>query len=84
MEKGINVKNFFDNNKELHNTKLNGIVILNPSEINQNDSIIIASTWSEEILKQLKENNSSLDKIYVVDPWNQIFDTEILDVDIEE
>lgn len=84
LEKNIKVKNFFDNNKQLFNTQIDEVVILNPLEITEKDSIIIASTWGCEVLTQLQNNKIKPSMIYMLDPWNEIFDTNILDLDIEK
>jgi FkbM family methyltransferase len=83
LEKKIKVNFFFGNNIKLFGTKIDGVEILNPIEITGDDSIIIASTWSNEVLEQL-ENNKIRPVFYIVDPWGEIFDTKILDLDIEK
>lgn len=84
LEKRIRVKNFFDNNEKLFGMKIDGVEILNPIEITEDDSIIIASTWSNEVLKQLQSSKTLPSMIYMVDPWSEIFDTKILYLDIEK
>lgn len=83
-EKGISVENLFDNNEKLWGTEVCGKKILNPATISGDISILIASTWSDEISTQLKENKNFKGKIYTIDPWFQIFDTTILDKDIKQ
>lgn len=83
-EKGFNIENFFDNNEELWDTEVYGKKVLNPSKISGDISIVLASSWSKEIVKQLKENKSFKGKIYLIDPWEQILETTIIDEDINQ
>lgn len=53
---GIKVTNFYDNDKNKHNTMLCGCEISNPDLIPEKKQlIIIASTWKSQIIQQLKE-----------------------------
>jgi len=85
IKDNFNIVAFIDNNKELHNTYMLNIKILNPSEINliTFDFIVIASMYKYEIKEQLIvqykipiEQIISLDDILAI----QNMTTEIMDI----
>lgn len=49
------VSGFYDNDESKWGNYINGLAISNPNNIQDNDYIIIASTWEQEIVKQLLE-----------------------------
>ncbi|RBQ32733.1 UDP-glucose 4-epimerase GalE [Arcobacter sp. FW59] len=83
-KKGFNIENFFDNNEKLWDTEIYGKKILNPSKISGDMPIVVASSWSKSIVKQLKENKNFNGKIYLSDPWGKFCDTLISDEDINQ
>lgn len=67
VQEQFNVVNFFDNNSSLQGKKLFNLDILSPDMIDCNTSkIVIASSWTQEISKQLKTLNV---EFFVLDPW---------------
>jgi FkbM family methyltransferase len=73
IENNINVINFYDNDRSKHNTKLLGVDILNPADINTySPTIVIASLFASEILEKLRKNGYSK-KLIIIDPWYDCF-----------
>lgn len=68
---GIEVVNFFDNDKLKHNKELFGLAILDPALINKNTSdIVIASQWCNDIAQQIKSVSSYQQNIYTMLDFN--------------
>ncbi|MFA7083385.1 MAG: FkbM family methyltransferase [Arcobacteraceae bacterium] len=83
-KQGFNIENFFDNNEKLWDTEIYGKKVLNPSKMSGDIPIVVASSWSKEIVKQLKKNKNFKGEIYLSDPWGMFCDTSISDEDIKQ
>ncbi|MDD2509189.1 MAG: FkbM family methyltransferase [Aliarcobacter skirrowii] len=83
-EYGFDVESFYDNDKLKIGKKIDDLIILDPNTISGNQIILIASTWSNQIIEQLKSNIKFNGKFYILDPWFQIMDTSISELDLEK
>jgi len=79
-EEDFKIINFFDNNEKLQGNKLFDIEILSPSLIKKEVPLIIASTWANEICKQLENKDINL---FMLDPWFETFNLKIETHDIK-
>jgi hypothetical protein len=69
---------FFDNDENKDNSVIDDVKVYSSKKLANNIStLIIASTWYYDIVKQLKKENVFKGNIIIIDPWLDIFNLNL-------